>query len=137
VNLAPIALTTMTQWLDAMAADPAPLTPAKVIKHKPADATDAYWTPDGKRVNEKASWDPSTSWNKTYPVHLEPRLIAGAPPENDTMKCQLKPVDTADYKVKLTSAQQSRLKKVFKDGVCDWSKPGAGYSQIKATYQRF
>ena len=83
----------MTKWLDAMAADPAPLTPAKVVKHKPADAIDAYWTPDGKRVNEKASWDPSTSWNKTYPVHLEPRLVAGAPVANDVMKCQLKPVD--------------------------------------------
>jgi hypothetical protein len=137
VNLAPIALTTMTQWLDAMAADPAPLTPAKVVKHKPADATDAYWTPDGKRVNEKASWDPSTSWNMTYPVHLEPRLVAGAPPENDTMKCQLKPVDMADYKATFSSAQQSRLKKIFKDGVCDWSKPGVGYSPIKGTYQRY
>ncbi|HEX5008185.1 MAG TPA: DUF6351 family protein [Hyphomonadaceae bacterium] len=137
VNLAPIALTTMTQWLDAMAADPAPLTPAKVVSHKPADATDAYWTPDGKRVNETASWDPSTSWNKIYPVHLEPRLVAGAPPANDVMKCQLKPVDMADYKAKFTSAQQSRLKKVFKDGVCDWSKPSVGYSQIKGTYQKY
>ena len=58
VNLAPIALDVMTKWLDAMAADPAPLTPAKVVKNKPADAVDAYWTPDGKRVNEVASWDP-------------------------------------------------------------------------------
>jgi hypothetical protein len=137
VNLAPIALDTMTKWLDAMAADPAPLTPAKVVKHKPADAVDAYWTPDGKRVNETASWDPSTSWNKTYPVHLEPRLVAGAPVANDVMKCQLKPVDFAEYKVEFSSAQKSRMKKIFKDGVCDWSKPSVGYSQVKGTYQRY
>jgi len=137
VNLAPIALDTMTRWLDAMAADPAPLTPAKVVKHKPADAVDAYWTPDGKRVNEVAGWDPSTSWNKTYPVHLEPRLVAGAPVANDVMKCQLKPVDFAEYKVKFSAAQQSRMKKIFPQGVCDWSKPSVGYSLIKGTYQKY
>lgn len=137
VNLAPIALDTMTKWLDAMAADPAPLTPAKVVKHKPADAVDAYWTPDGKRVNEVASWDPSTSWNKTYPIHLEPRLIAGAPLTNDVMKCQLKPVDMADYKVTFSKAQQAKLKKVFSGGVCDWSKPSEGFSFIKGGYQRY
>ena len=137
VNLAPIALDVITTWLDNMAADPAPLTPAKVVKHKPADAVDAYWTPEGKRVNEVASWDPNTSWNKTYPVHLEPRLIAGAPLTNDVMKCQLKPVDFAAYKVTFSKAQQARMKKIFPGGVCDWSKPSVGYSTIKGTYQRY
>lgn len=137
VNLAPIALDVMTKWLDAMAADTAPLTPAKVVKHKPADAVDAYWTPDGKRVNEVASWDPNTSWNKTYPIHLEPRIMAGAPIENDIMKCQLKPVDFGAYKTKFSKAQQSRMKKAFPDGVCDWSKPSVGFSFIKGTYQRY
>jgi len=137
VNLAPIALDTITTWLDAMAADPAPLTPAKVVKHKPADAVDAYWTPEGRRINEVASWDPSTSWNKTYPVHLEPRLIAGAPLANDIMKCQLKPVAVSDYAVTFSKSQQARLKKIFPDGVCDWTKPGIGYATIKGAYQRY
>ena len=137
VNLAPIALDAITKWLDSMAADPAPLTPAKVVKHKPADAVDAYWTPDGQRVNEVASWDPDTSWNKTYPIHLEPRLIAGAPITNDIMKCALKPVNVADYSVGFSKSQQARLKKIFPGGVCDWSKPGVGYSTIKGTYQRY
>jgi hypothetical protein len=53
------------------------------------------------------------------------------------MKCQLKPVDFSEYKVKFSSAQQSRMKKIFKDGVCDWSKPSVGYSQVKGTYQRY
>ena len=53
------------------------------------------------------------------------------------MKCQLKPVAFSEYKVKFTSAQQSRMKKIFKDGVCNWSKPSAGYSQIKSAYQRY
>lgn len=137
VDIAPIALTTMTKWLDAMAADPAPLSAEKVVKAKPSDAVDAYWTPDGKRVNEVASWDPNTSWNKTYPVHSEPRLMAGAPVANDVMKCQLKPVDFSVYKVKFSKAQQAKMKKVFPGGVCDWSKPSVGYSSIKGTYQRY
>ncbi len=137
VNLAPIALDTITRWLDAMAADPAPLTPAKVVRHKPADAVDAYWTPDGRRVNETASWDPATSWNRTYPLHLEPRLVAGAPVANDIMKCQLKPVDVSEYAVPFSKSQEARLKRIFPDGVCDWTKPSVGYSQIKGTYQRY
>lgn len=137
VNLAPIALDLITRWLDALASDPAPLTAAKVVKTRPADAVDAYWTPDGRRINEPASWDPETSWNKTYPLHLEPRLIAGAPLTNDVMKCQLKPVSFADYKVTFTRAQQARMKKIFPGGVCDWSKPSVGYSFIKGTYQRY
>ena len=137
VDLAPPALDVITRWLDAVAADPAPLTPAKVVKHKPADAVDAYWTPDGKRVNEVASWDPLTSWNKTYPLHSEPRLIAGAPVANDVMKCQLKPVDFADYKVKFSKSQQSRMKKIFAGGVCDWSKPSVGHATVKAGYVRY
>jgi hypothetical protein len=137
VDLAPIALDVMTAWLDAMAADPAPLTPAKVVKHKPADAVDAYWTPAGERVNEAASWDPSTSWNKTYPIHLEPRLIAGAPVANDVMKCQLKPVDFTDYEVSFTKAQQARMAKAFPGGVCDWSAPSVGYATIQEAYRKY
>lgn len=137
VDLAALGLDAITKWLDAMAADPAPLNTDKVVKHKPAEAVDAYWTADGRKVAEKASWDPSTSWNKTWPIHSEPRLVAGQPAANDIMKCALKPVDMADYKVKFTSAQEKRLKKVFTGGVCDWSKPGVGYSLIKGTYQRY
>jgi Tannase-like family of unknown function (DUF6351) len=137
VNLAPLALDVMTKWLDAMAADPTPLSTGKVVKHKPADAVDAYWTPEGKRVNEVASWDASTSWNKTYPLHLEPRIIAGAPITNDVMKCQLKPVDFAAYKVTFSAAQQKRMKAIFPAGVCDFSKESVGYSKIRGTYQRY
>jgi hypothetical protein len=137
VNLASEALTVMTKWLDNMAADPAGVGPEKVAKHKPAEAVDAYFTDDGKKHAEKASWDNSTAWNKVYPVNLEPRLAAGAPVTNDVMKCQLKPVDFAEYKVKFSSAQQRRMKKAFPDGVCDWTKPSVGYSTIRATYQKY
>ena len=53
------------------------------------------------------------------------------------MKCALKPVNVADYSVGFSKSQQARLKKIFPGGVCDWSKPGVGYSTIKGTYQRY
>ena len=37
------------EWLDAITADPAPLSHAKAVKYKPAEATDAYWK-DGKKI---------------------------------------------------------------------------------------
>ncbi len=137
VDLSSLALDAMTKWLDAMAADPAPLSIDKVVKAKPAEATDAYWTKDGKKVEEKASWDGEGGFNATYPVHLEPRLVAGQPPANDIMKCQLKPVTASDYQVKFTPAQLKRLKKIFPDGVCDYQKPGVGQVPLAGAYQKY
>jgi hypothetical protein len=137
VDLAPLALDAMTKWLDAMAADPAPLSPAKVVRHKPAGLSDGWWGEDKAFRAERASWDPAAPFNKAFPLHLEPRLVAGAPIANDIMKCQLRPVDMKDYKVPFTAAQTARLKAVFPDGVCDWSKPGVGYSKIAGTYRTY
>jgi hypothetical protein len=53
-------------------------------------------------------------------------MVAGGPLTEDVVKCQLKPVDPADYSVKLTEAEWSRLKDIFPTGVCDWTKPGVG-----------
>jgi len=138
-SAAPIAssLDTMNQWLDALVADPAPLSPDKVVKHKPADAVDTCWDASGAKIVEPASFDGKNKCNALYPVHSEPRLVAGAPLTNDVMKCQLKPIDFADYKVTFTDAQKTRMKTVFSTGVCDFSKPGVGQVPIKGTYQKY
>jgi hypothetical protein len=131
------ALDTMTKWLDAMAADPAPLTSDKVVKHKPADAVDTCWDTAGTKIVEPASFDAPNKCNAIFPIHSEPRLVAGAPLANDVMKCQLKAVSFDDYKVTFTDAQKARLKTIFPAGVCDWSKPGVNQVPIKGTYQRY
>ena len=141
-NLAALALDAMTQWLDAMATDPAPLTHAKVVKHKPAAATDAYFGADGVKHVEKASWDGQATdskggYNTLYPVHGEARQMAGAPMTNDVLKCQLKPVKAADYKVKLSTDQLSKLKSIFPTGVCDYARKGVGQVGLKGTYQKY
>ncbi len=91
----------MNKWLDSIAADPAPLSTDKVVKHKPADAVDACWDATGKKIVEKATFDGKGKCNTLYPVHSEPRMIAGAGLTNDVLKCQLKQIDYAEYKVTL------------------------------------
>src|SRR5688500_16531054 len=129
-------LEVMDRWLEAMTADPAPLSIEKVVKHKPADAVDTCWDPAGVKIVEPASFTAQNKCNALYPIHSEPRLVAGAPLTNDVMKCQLKPIDFSDYQVELTSAQKTRLATVFPTGVCDFSKPGVAQVPIKGTYQK-
>ena len=138
-TVSPIAasLDTMNAWLDAIVADPMPPSPDKVVKHKPVAAVDTCWDGSGAKIVEPASFDGANKCNALYPVHSEPRLVAGAPLTNDVMKCQLKPVNFADYKVSFTDAQKARMKAVFSTGVCDFTKPGVGQVPIKGTYQRY
>ncbi len=137
VDLAALSLTTMNKWLDAMVADPTPLSTEKVVRHKPAEAVDAYWDKTGKKFAEQATFDGAGGFNQMYPVHSEPRMMAGAPLTNDIMKCQVKPIHYADYKVKFTDIQKTRMGTIFPVGVCDFSKPGIGQGPIKGTYQRY
>jgi hypothetical protein len=137
VDLAAVSLDVMTEWLDALTADPAPLSTDKVVRHKPAAAVDAYWTEAGEKVAATADWDPANPYNKAFPLHLEPRLIAGAPVENDVMKCQLRPISAEDYPRPLSVAETDRLKRVFPEGVCDYSRPSIGFSLIEGTYRRY
>jgi hypothetical protein len=130
-------LDTMTRWLDAMAADAAPLSPDKVVKHKPEEAVDTCWDQAGNRIVEPASFDAKNRCNALFPVHSEPRLVAGAPLTNDVMKCQLKPVNFSDYAVPFTDAQKARMKQIFAAGVCDFSKPGVGQVPIQGTYRKY
>jgi len=138
-TVAPIAasLDTMNRWLDAMAADPAPLSPDKVVTHKPAEAVDTCWDATGTKIVEPASFTAKNKCNELYPIHSEPRLVAGAPLTNDIMKCQLKPIHFADYKVPFSGAQQTRMRAIFQAGVCDFSKPGVNQVPIQGTYRKY
>jgi hypothetical protein len=126
----------MNKWLDNMAADPAPASTDKVVRNKPAGANDACWNKTGTRIDEPASMDPAASCNTVYPRFTTPRLVAGSPMVNDVLKCQLKPVNAADYSVTIAGADLARLQTIFPSGVCDWNKPGAGQEPLRGTYLR-
>jgi hypothetical protein len=130
-------LDAMTRWLDAIAADPAPLSHVKVVRLRPADATDAWFDEDYKKHIEAATLDPSTAFNQAYPIHGNPRIAAGSPQTNDVLKCQLKPVSLTDYKVAFSTKQAQRLRQIFPVGVCDFGKPGVGQVKQSGTFIRY
>ncbi len=103
-----LSLDAMTKWLDAIAADPAPL-----------------------------NFPGTGGYNTLYPMHWEPRLVAGAPLTNDVIKCQLKAIKMTDYKVAFSAEQQARLKRIFPQGVCDFTKPSVGYVKFGGPWQRY
>jgi hypothetical protein len=111
----------MDRWLAAIEADTStsPLA-VKVARNKPADAVDACWINDQKVTD-------MTVCRTAFPYFGAPRIVAGGPLTNDVLKCQLKPMNRAEYGlVPFTDAQWLRLVSAFPGGVCDWSKPGVG-----------
>ncbi|MGJ7498829.1 DUF6351 family protein [Variovorax sp. ZT5P49] len=130
------SLDLINKWLDNMAADTAAASIDKVVRNKPAGANDACWDASGTRIDEAASTDPVASCNAVYPRFSTPRLVAGTPLVNDVLKCQLKPVNAADYSVTIAGADLARLQTIFPSGVCDWSKPGAGQEALRGTFLR-
>ena len=57
-------------------------------------------------------------------------MEAGGPLASNNLKCQLKPVDLADYKLSFSAADLSRLRTIFPSGVCDFSKAGANFAKV-------
>ena len=106
----------------------------KVMAAKPAEALDGCWTKSDPPtfIAEELlfSSKPDSGCSKLYPVYSNPRHEAGGPLAANVLKCQLKPVDTADYKVAFSSEEKSRLTAIFKEGVCDFSKPGVNQTNV-------
>lgn len=129
----------MTRWLDALSADPAPLSAEKVARTKPAGAVDSCWdAASAQRLPEPATFADSGTCNSLYPKTSTPRMQAGAPIIDDVLKCRLKPIDASDYlPAVLGTMQRQRLLGVFPQGVCDFTKPGVGQAPLQSTWQRF
>jgi Tannase-like family of unknown function (DUF6351) len=130
------AVLQMDRWLDAISRDRsvAPLS-EKIVKDKPADLVDACWSSTGEKIAEPGNFESTGRCGQLYPIHADPRIAAGAPLTDDVLKCALKPFSVDDYGHRLSTAQTNRLKIVFPQGVCDWSKPGVGQRVTRAIWQ--
>ena len=133
------ALRQMDGWLENLATDTSsdPLAD-KVARAKPAELTDACWSRDAEphRISEPQVRG-SGRCEELYPSSPSPREVAGAPLASDIAKCQLKPVDAADYAVSLSPDEMDRLRGIFPGGVCDWTRPGVGQTGLKGTWLTF
>jgi hypothetical protein len=130
-NYAVDAVYALDRWLARVDADhrDVPL-PAKIIQDKPGDVADRCTDGSGTDV-------PSEVCDETVASYGTPRIGADGPLADDTLQCRYKPLRKGDYNVTFTDEQWSRLKKVFADGVCDYSRPGVDQRGAKAwlTYQ--
>src|SRR5215475_11128855 len=133
------ALTQIDKWLSAIAADPSSKPKAqKVADNKPADLVDAcYPQKAGALIGAIEKVADVARCNAFFPYAGDARLVAGAPATDDVLKCVPKPVDAKDYTVAPSSEQLAQLRKVFPDGVCDYSKPGVGQTTRVVTWAVF
>jgi len=123
----------MSEWLDRIEADSSAASlPQKVAANRPASATDACWANGGQRYNEPAEIGQPGVCNDNYPAFSTPDLQAGKPLGSNVVKCQLKPVNLADYGSP-NPTQVARLNASFPGGVCDWTKPGVGDVPLAGT----
>jgi hypothetical protein len=134
------SLLTMDRWLSGLNTSApkktlnSPRTQAQVIAGKPSDAVDFFFlladTHFTTPITDMALCDsdsPQTDGKGRLAKRGSPRQVAGGPLAENILKCQLKPLNSADYApVVFTTEQLRRLHAAFPGGVCDWSKPGVG-----------
>jgi hypothetical protein len=112
-----LAFDTMNEWLSRIKADDSKIrVEEKVIKNRPVLAVDTCF--EGTTRENAAKCDPA------YHTFTDTRVAAGEPTASDIMKCQLKPLNQADYPVTFSNAQWSTLQSAFPAGVCDYSRAG-------------
>jgi hypothetical protein len=119
---------TIDRWLAAMEVDSAPGTlEQKVLRNRPSDAFDFCYLSSDTTFSTKVRDPAVCNADPFLRPHTSPRQVAGGPLAENILKCQLKPLDPADYApATLTEEQLARLRAVFPDGVCDWTRPGVG-----------
>ena len=132
------ALAQMDAWLTALAADTSDDPPIdKVARARPAELVDACWSRDD--VPSKIAEPQQRNGGRCaelFPAPPAPREVAGAPIGGDILKCQLRPIDPADYAVPFTAEERVRLERIFQTGVCDWTQPGVEQTEPRGTWLR-
>ncbi|MBW9207477.1 hypothetical protein KV097_16170 [Mumia sp. zg.B17] len=131
------ALQSMEDWLTAIGGDDRRGSKAaKVVRNKPAALTDSCWLPDGRLV--PTDWEAGgDACSSVYRIGSNPRQVAGQPMTQDIVACALRPIRWSDYGVAFTSAQRSRMRAAFPDGVCDYTKKSRGWAPAARPWQRF
>ncbi len=130
------ALDSMDAWIRAAKRSGA-TSPQQLAAARPEDLTDACFTREGRRIVEPLVYSGNTTCNRLYPPHGNPYIAAGAPVANDVVKCALKPVDPKDYAAAFRPDEWARLRAVFPQGVCDWTRPGIEQQPLTGTWFSF
>jgi hypothetical protein len=104
----------------------------KVARNRPAEARDACTI-----AGVTYDWTPGSICELQFTYTGLTRTAAGGPDTNDVLKCQLKPLNGAEYNVSFTETQWARLQQAFPQGVCDYAKPGVAQQPSAAPWLSF
>jgi hypothetical protein len=123
------SLSLLDKWLMDVRADTSAATrQERIVTYRPAALRDTCVADIGGAITERRACD------ALFPPAQEPRVAAGAPLSDDVLKCQLKPVDAADYPATIGPDFLARVRQVFPAGVCDYAKPGVGQVPLAGTW---
>ena len=127
---------TMDQWLASVEADKSGLaSDKKLAANKPAAAFTFCYLSSDTTFATKVTDPAACAADQYLAPHTSPRQVAGGPLAEDILKCQLKPLDAAAYlPAVLSPAQLDRMRAVFPDGVCDWSKKGVNQAAFAGPF---
>ncbi|WP_197319839.1 DUF6351 family protein [Saccharomonospora sp. NB11] len=134
------AVVEMDRWLTTLGqAGSAPFDVEEIAAAKPATLREGCYSRDEDPVfvAQPLDRDPASECEQWYPSASFPREVAGESVRADVVKCRLKAVDPADYAVEFTDRQWRRLREVFPDGVCDYSRPGVEQQGLMGTWLRY
>jgi hypothetical protein len=132
------ALNQMDRWLTGLSQDHSNDSMAKKIaRAKPRDLLEGCYDQEGKKINERQTYEGKSACNQLYPSHASPYLVAGMPISNDVVKCQLRPLVPTEYAVPFLPDDLDRLRRIFPDGVCDYTKPGVEQRPLRGTWLSF
>jgi hypothetical protein len=130
----PLALRVIDQWMANIRAHPE----RGVAGNKPAAAVDSCFATNGSLLAAgDGVWagildeDPAGPCTKLFPIQATSRIVAGGPIEGGIFKCFLQPVHVAVERgryapLRPTPEQVARLRQIFPDGVCDYTKGDVG-----------
>ena len=127
-NMGTEAFLTMDKWLTNLKADTSTAAIEQKVKtSKPAEAFDYCLLSTDPAQSTRVTNQQTCNADPLLNPEASPRQVAGGARTEDVLKCQLKPLDVAEYApATLSAGQLARLQAIFPQGVCDWSKPGVG-----------
>jgi hypothetical protein len=138
VNFMRMALLAHDEWQNNIATDTAGGSQLeKVIRNRPASLKNQCWDAANVVRDHSFNLNDTGVCNTLFPVHADPRIAAGAARSGDILKCQLKPAQQGDYRVAFNTTEWARLKEIFPQGVCDWSKRGVGQKEMRDSWLAF
>lgn len=128
-----LAFELLDEWLTNIENNPG----LSVVENKPEGAVDKCFDADGNLIAEGPDvWDgilndePDGACTQAFPPYSTSRIVAGANIKGDVFKCHLQTVDEAVAAgvydgITLTEQNIARLREIFPDGVCDYTRGDA------------